>query len=445
MKKILPFFLFMSLLAGLVYSAPAITVTKPAAGDNWEKNKTYLITWIKSGNMPDTVKIMLRNQSSTATIRELADGVPNSGSYQWAIPNDIPDGSYRIRVKVKGADVHGDSGIFNLVSGQPSPKTPMTKVPVKVAVQISPFLKVVQPNPESSWHNGDKMNIVFQAVTLPNDGLDIELYNETGSNKIIEVYSGGYGAGSGVIPEGPAHPNEYFYIWTIPFGDIMAPGWYKLRLYSYGKNLTAWSGRFHLTWPMKVHEYTLQASITNAMCVHNSNFLNPFPVRPRCEQGISKAHVGFDFFYYTDSTGTSQWHGFIHRAQLKFPIEQFQAKKPHVLEAMLLLKREGTYSANQSLFSCAGKVHRLDGPLLQGFDCWNTLKTFWANLPNDQVDMVVNLTGIVTDWINGAVSNNGVLLTSADESWQMYVTMTCLTCYTATLHLKLEEEFKGYD
>jgi hypothetical protein len=115
MKRFVCFSALIFVIAGFL-SAASITVTKPAAGDPWHKGSTYTIIWTMSGTMPATVRITLHN-ATTGAVTPIQDPAPNSGSYSWTIPTDIPDGSYKVRVKVKGAAVEGDSGAFNISAG----------------------------------------------------------------------------------------------------------------------------------------------------------------------------------------------------------------------------------------------------------------------------------------------------------------------------------------
>lgn len=113
MKKLLGILVLFVLTIGLA-SAASITVTEPHAGLFWPKGKTATIYWNKEGTLPENVKITLRDENSTAELMVIADPAPNSGSYSWAIPANTANGKYVIRVKAKGLDIHGDSGVFNI-------------------------------------------------------------------------------------------------------------------------------------------------------------------------------------------------------------------------------------------------------------------------------------------------------------------------------------------
>lgn len=94
--------------------APNIIVTKPGAGETWNRNTAYTITWTKNGTMPDWVKIDLMDKNSAAVVRPIADNKPNTGSCQWTVPADVPFGDYRVRVQVKTTTIKDDSEIFHI-------------------------------------------------------------------------------------------------------------------------------------------------------------------------------------------------------------------------------------------------------------------------------------------------------------------------------------------
>jgi len=133
MKKA-PSVLFVLVLATAVYGA-SITVTKPASVDTWIKGQTYAITWTKTGDMPNTVKISLMEKNSVAVVREIADGVANTGAYLWLVPSDIAFGEYRVRVLVKTTPILDDSDTFSIVVMSVSQGTATAKQKTTVKAQ----------------------------------------------------------------------------------------------------------------------------------------------------------------------------------------------------------------------------------------------------------------------------------------------------------------------
>lgn len=135
-------------------SAQTITVTRPAAGETVIKGRTYTVTWTMTGTLGAQVRISLRD---AADLNEVScgaggafngvfiDSAPNTGSYAVPIPTCIPEGTYRIRVKVKNQAVYGDSGIFILKSGPAVVQAPLrtSQAPGLIAIKF-PALVIYQ-------------------------------------------------------------------------------------------------------------------------------------------------------------------------------------------------------------------------------------------------------------------------------------------------------------
>jgi len=156
MQKSLGVLVLFALAAGALCAA-TITVTKPYdyPSEPYCTGKSYPITWTKSGTMPDTVKITLRNEASTAEIAVIVDPAPNSGSYQWTIPSGLADGKYVVRVKAKGVDVHGDSQASTIVT--------------------CPAIKITSPHEGETWQETTTHTITWDVVGNLLNGSKIEL------------------------------------------------------------------------------------------------------------------------------------------------------------------------------------------------------------------------------------------------------------------------------
>lgn len=460
MKDLIRFLVLPVLTVG-VLSAASITVTKPALNEPWDKGQSHTIIWTKNGDMPDKVRITLRNATTLAEVAVIVDPAPNTGSYQWLVPASTADGQYRIRVKVKNVAVQDDSKTFSIIASQQPLQAPLkTKANAALApltTPIKPSLKVEFPAGDAACSCGNHLYIRFSAHTMPGDAIDIDLWNDSKTKGILSIHSGTYGVGTSIPPAGPNYPNQYIYDWVVPFDEDVIPGYYRIRLYSQGTKLTAWSGRVYLAWPMKEREYWLEATINRILCVNSYDGLTPPPVRPKCENPLPANHaiVGFDVFDYpgsikwTDGEVHQYWRVYIRYSQLKFPIEQFQGKKVKLIQAKLYLKKECTVSANSNLASCAGRLYRLDAappgispsPTLN--QCLGMKKTALVFLPNDLAENSYNVNQSVEYWINKTVPNYGFLLSVANETPPL-VAATCISGYSVKLYLKIEEEYKGY-
>jgi hypothetical protein len=156
MKKPLVILVLLAVAAGSL-GAATITVTKPYdyPSEPYCTGKSYPITWTKNGTLPDTVRITLRNAASTAEMAVIADPAPNSGSYQWTIPAGLADGKYVVRVKAKGANVHGDSQASTIVT--------------------CPAIKITSPQEGETWQETTTHTITWDVVGNLLNGSKIEL------------------------------------------------------------------------------------------------------------------------------------------------------------------------------------------------------------------------------------------------------------------------------
>jgi hypothetical protein len=101
-----------------------IKVTSPRAREVWEKGTKYPIRWESQGVRAD-VKILLIRESVRASQTtkeigaapavksvkpiEIVKDTPNSGSYDYTVPNDLPDGIYKVQVATIDMSVKGTS------------------------------------------------------------------------------------------------------------------------------------------------------------------------------------------------------------------------------------------------------------------------------------------------------------------------------------------------
>ncbi len=112
MKKWIIFFIGFIFMVGVSFSQ-TITVTKPDQNSDWEIGQSYLITWTKSGEMHNTVKIELYKGLQTLVLTITAS-TPNDGSYYWQIPQTVNPDSYHIRVTTIDGEVTGVSAVFRI-------------------------------------------------------------------------------------------------------------------------------------------------------------------------------------------------------------------------------------------------------------------------------------------------------------------------------------------
>lgn len=73
-----------------------ITVISPNVGNRWPRGLPATIVW-RGGGLSN-VALLLNTPDNNSTISTIASSIPNTGSYQWAIPSNLATGFYSIRV-----------------------------------------------------------------------------------------------------------------------------------------------------------------------------------------------------------------------------------------------------------------------------------------------------------------------------------------------------------
>ncbi len=103
-----------------IITPPKIIVTSPTAcdpyHDRWLKQKTYNITWLKTGTMSANVKVLIYsdNFGEEFAPERVADQLtgPNTGIISWTVPENLTLVMYKVRVQTDDDVVIGDSKVF---------------------------------------------------------------------------------------------------------------------------------------------------------------------------------------------------------------------------------------------------------------------------------------------------------------------------------------------
>lgn len=108
-----------------------IKVTSPGRNEVWEKGKTYTIRWESKG-IRGNVKIMLLAggprpalKVSEAKAFEITRNINNSGSYSYLVPDNLPDGMYKVQIMTIDESIKGAGEGTVAIRGQ---KTAVAKV-----------------------------------------------------------------------------------------------------------------------------------------------------------------------------------------------------------------------------------------------------------------------------------------------------------------------------
>ena len=198
---------------------PMVDVYDPASGSQWQKGQKYWIRWRKTGEMRDRVEINLVNPDSLSRIMKISryEGAPNSGSYEWEIPDSLLPGFYKIEVR-DPLSVSGTSQRFE----------------IKGAAR---FITITDPSPYIGWCLGDTQPIRWTFAGLSGN-VSLDLLSENGKylgkiNTGIPVSSGKYTWVVGTykkeqgkwydpgnfFPKGDSPENRYFRIRIRAEGD----------------------------------------------------------------------------------------------------------------------------------------------------------------------------------------------------------------------------------
>ncbi|MEI6521583.1 MAG: PQQ-binding-like beta-propeller repeat protein, partial [bacterium] len=98
-----------------------IFITSPLGSEQWLQNSTHPVTWSSTGN-PGNVKIELLKNGVINSV--IAAGIPDSGTYNWAIPQNQATGTdYQVRISaVANLQVTNQSAAnFSILPGGNTP------------------------------------------------------------------------------------------------------------------------------------------------------------------------------------------------------------------------------------------------------------------------------------------------------------------------------------
>jgi Kre9/KNH-like N-terminal Ig-like domain len=417
--------LFPLLLAAVFLSvvsagAQTIMVTKPALNEVWIKGQPqpYAITWTKTGTMPNTVRISLRNKASTAVVQEIVDGAPNSGNYQWSVPAGIPDGDYHIRVKVKGADISDDSEVFNISAGQ-QPESPAwkqdlhktgTASQLKVSRALVPIFAVDRPSDKDIWIVGKTYTIQWRVADSIPYPLSIFLVT---ADKKLPVNDLGKAL---VHPPSTFRPTSKQ--WTV--NDNLYEEQFRIRITSADGKHETYSQPFLVkaTWPS---DFTVEPSVVvnrahrsyyhsqppehMELLAMGTKLFDPFP-----DPGAKTSKTGFQWALLIRETSEQVFLRYRHRSYVFFDLAEVKSKMTHAATVKTVQFYQ-TPAAN-SPQSCPPQIWCLDAALPADM----TADAF-ANHPKHLLgnDMQV-LTWSVQRWFDNPQSfNYGVVIQAADE------------------------------
>jgi hypothetical protein len=430
MKKALICLAVLVMAAGLF--GASVTVTSPAAGATWLKGQSCSINWTKSGDMPGEVRILLRDSASTTNVLVIADPAPNSGHYGWVVPADVPDGQYRIRVKVKTVSIFDDSDVFTIGSAAPPPAASIT---------------VTKPAANDTWNKSSSHNITWTKTGSMPNLVKISLMDKNSAAVVGEIADN--------------VPNSGSYSWTIP-GDTAA-GQYRVRVAVKTTDIKDDSATFEVKSLMTKQpaqkayvaskvalkhlaydEYTKNGVYLNWSNVRRTNVSPPVP--PVCWQGLPTgypqgagsnqyAQVGYNY-RYCQSGQFSWWFTFCYRSRVAFPLQEFQGQAAKLILAKMKVHRVTNMAIGDVSIPGATGLSVFKAPWT---DWYSTPVQDPMGLPFNSADYSLDITDIVRKWLDGSVANNGLLLISQEVYWGQVAKASVCT-YEISLELRFSRD-----
>ncbi len=393
--------------------AQSITVTKPAAGDNWQKGTSHTITWTMPNFWQLPVSITLVNPADTATVKVITTSAQNTGSYLWAsIPADIPAGSYRIKVVIL-ATASGKSVEFTISAqgqGGGTGVKPADAVAVAAgaagahgAIAVNP-VRILQPTTGSDWKLGQTFMINWTANTKPDDGFTVDLLRADGS-KVRTLLDGG----------ADKRPDGSWLIWGGAACND-PPGDYRVRVTSWYAKKGMTSGLVHVTAQTKRTVAHVPVQVQNAELVYSN--CGASNVSIDCEPpGPTRAAVGHAGAETSPNFGWSYF-----RARLTFDLAPIKAKHGVVVESATLLPGDQrTCLRNLTGTWCVANLVLLRS---EEVGTWSQFKipanmvTYplvgWWQAPMT-AGSGADITEPVRQIIKGAFANHGFVVTGAGE------------------------------
>jgi hypothetical protein len=187
--------------------ATSITVMAPAVGNEWQAGTTHTITWNSAG-VSGQVAIYLRQPvgQDLPPVREISAGTANNGSFSWAIPADVPPGSYVVRVRGMAGNfvVFGDSWVFTIAPFQLAYVPELRPELGRLAIMRPDLVVCLR------WHGGNPM--IYHDKRVKVWVKNVGTVDAPAST--LKVYVEGKGDHIATVPV--LAPNAQFY-WTKKF------------------------------------------------------------------------------------------------------------------------------------------------------------------------------------------------------------------------------------
>lgn len=137
-----------------------LTLIYPNWGDEWFAGQTHTIEWTPQNAAQNVDLLLLKRRETFMTI---AEGIPDSGRFEWSIPAEIPDAK-DYRILLRAGDRETVSRTYFSVARQPAANS----------------LIVARPNGDDIWTPGSTQQITWTANPGDTNPVSIELVRGRG-------------------------------------------------------------------------------------------------------------------------------------------------------------------------------------------------------------------------------------------------------------------------
>ena len=428
MKKLL-FLLFISTVLFGYINAKSITIQIPD-GSPWEIGKQYQVKWTIDGDMHESVKLRLFDNTGNIKKHIITESTPNSGSYFWTVPESVPAGQYFLRVKTVDNDVYGDSAVFSIKEGSLEPSsTSVQKSDGDKIGKILEEIKIVSPVRSSKWEEGGSYNIQWKNEFVKNRSVKIILYDGEGEKYLKNIATILGSNVNSVNKNKDKSSGISSFSWYITRGDLKFPGNFRIKVRRTDGKASGMSEMFRIEIVPVITKYKIYGVVNN-QCKRklwvrsgSTDHLKSQSDKVPCKINNSKeAWVGYSYRLMHQSK--SEYVGDVFRSFVYFEFSEFK-KKGVVLSAKLKYSKSDVSSGG----NCKISIYKVNS---HWSDPFKVDSEFISSNPKN-----VDLKNYTWSWIGYDKDNYGLMFVGGDESF----VHTSKECRSILRDIYIEIEF----
>ena len=156
-----------------------LTMTSPKGGEIWKVGDPRAIQWETKGRV-EAVRIQYSRDGFSSEAKTVVESVPNTGSFNWTVPDDISP-----HTKVRVTDLN-DAGTFGVSDSE---------------FQIMAGFQLLSPNSGEVWHATDKREVNWMTIGTVRE-VDLEYSEDDFKTEPVTI-------DRGILNNGR-------YVWDIP-------------------------------------------------------------------------------------------------------------------------------------------------------------------------------------------------------------------------------------